>query len=218
MGWNFFWAAGGEPAQPPYYQFDHKGCWVGCGPVAWTMLFGWADHQAGTGNTYWAPRFGLYRRDGGYGADEVAPLKQTPGIENVIREIRGHVRTFCAFGSGATLPWDMPEAWRYLSGRTGTRMRSSYNSYGIPRDDIRDRAIESIVSRQTPAVIGTGWLSHYPLAYAYAWQRRTVRRCFIFCWTETVTDTSFGVNQGGGNPAVEWVPASTWFSGEIFPY
>jgi len=47
--------------QPNYYQFDYpkKGCAVGCGPVAWTMLFCWADKQAGIGNPYWGPCWGL---------------------------------------------------------------------------------------------------------------------------------------------------------------
>jgi len=218
MSWNFYWAAGGGGAQPAYYQFDHDGCAIGCGPVAWTMLFCWADHQAGTGNPYWAPRNGLYRQNGGYGADAVAPLSQDAGVQNVMIEIHNYVHTFCWFGSGATAPWDMPEAWRYLNGRTGTGMRSGWNSLGFSEDRLRDRAIDSIVNRHTPAVIGTGWLTHYPLAFGYAWQRRTVRHCFIWCWDDTVTDRCFYVNQGwGGGGGGEWVSASTWFSGEIFP-
>ena len=54
--------------------------------VAWTMLFGWGDYQAGHGNAYWAPRLGLYRQDGGYGADVVAPLYMDDGVRNVVRE------------------------------------------------------------------------------------------------------------------------------------
>ncbi|MFY7969668.1 MAG: hypothetical protein ACOVNV_11275, partial [Pirellulaceae bacterium] len=49
----------------------------------------------------------------------------------------------------------------------------------------------------TPAIIGTGWLSHYPVAWGYAWQHRTVRKSFLWWeWTETVTDTAFYVNNG----------------------
>lgn len=217
MSWTYYWAGGGD-AQPRYSQFDHDGCAIGCGPVAWTMLFGWGDYQAGNGNTYWAPRFGLYRENGGRGANVVAPLTQDAGIRNVITEIHDEVGTFCAFGSGATAPWDMPGAWRYLNGRTGTGLRSDWNSLGIHDDSIRDRAIDSIVNRRTPAVIGTGWLSHYPLAFGYAWQQRTVRYCFIFCWDDTVTDRCFYVNDGwGGGGAGEWIDAGTWFSGQIFP-
>jgi hypothetical protein len=67
-------------------------------------------------------------------------------------------------------------------------------------------------------VIGIGWLSHYPLAFGYAWQQRTVQHCFIWCWNDTVTDQCFYVNEGwGGGGAGDWVDASTWFAGQIFP-
>lgn len=219
MSWNIFWAAGGGEAQPRYGQFDYRGCAVGCGPVAWAILFCWGDRQAHTGNAYWAPRTGLYLRDGGRGADDVAPLTQTTGVVNVIRELNGQVGTFCILGSGATLPGDMPGAWRYLNGRTGTRLECHWNSFGIHRTSIANEAAESICYRRTPAVIGTGWLSHYPVAFGYAWQRRIVRKRFLWEeWTETVTDTCFYVNNGwGGGGAGQWIDASTWFSGEIHP-
>jgi hypothetical protein len=54
-----------------------SGCAVGCGPVAWAILFGWGDRQAAQGNAYWAGRNGLYRQNGGRGADAVAPITQT---------------------------------------------------------------------------------------------------------------------------------------------
>jgi hypothetical protein len=218
MAWNFYWAAGGGSAQPAYDQFTYSGCEVGCGPVAWAMLFGWADRQAATGNAYWAPRTGIYRQNGGRGADAVAPLTQDAGVRNMIVELHNDVGTFCAFGSGATAPWTMPGAWQYLNGRTGARLRADWNSVGIHEDGLRDRAIDSIVNRRTPAVIGTGWLSHYPLAFGYAWQRRTVRHCFIWCWDDVVTDRCFYVNNGwGGGGAGEWIDASTWFAGQLFP-
>src|SRR5712691_4338548 len=203
MSWSYYWATGGGGAQPAYNQFDYGGCAIGCGPVAWSMLFGWADHQAATGNAYWAPRTGIYRQNGGRGADAVAPLTQDGGVQNMIVEIHNDVGTFCASGSGATTPWDMPGAWNYLNGRTGAWLRADWDSVGIYEDGLRDRAIDSIANRHTPAVIGTGWLSHYPLAFGYAWQQRTIRHCFIWCW------------DGGG--AGEWIDASTWFAGQIFP-
>ena len=218
MSWTIYWTTGGSPPQPLYYQFDYGGCAVGCGPVAWTMLFCWADHQAGTGNAYWAPRWGLYRQNGGYGADVVAPLTMDDGVKNVIREIHNDVGTFCIFGSGATVPWSMPDAWHYLSGRTGTTLEAHWDSLGISEDGLRDWAANQIIYRQTPAVIGTGWLEHYPMAYGYAWQKRIVRNCFLWwCWDDTVYDCCFYVNQGWGGAGNGWVTASTWFAGSIFP-
>lgn len=218
MAWTYFWAAGGGGAQTTYNQFDYNGCAVGCGPVAWAMLFGWGDRQAEVGgNAYWAPRNGLYRENGGRGANAVAPIAMDNGVRNIIRELNGQVGTFCWSGSGATPPWSMDGSWRYLSGRSYTQQVCHWNSIGWCEDGLRNRAIASIRDRRTPAIIGTGWLSHYPLAFGYAWQRRVIRRCFIFCWDDEVYDRCFYVNQGWGGAGNEWVQAETWFSGEIYP-
>jgi hypothetical protein len=218
MAWTYYWAAGGHAAQPLYNQFDHNGCAVGCGPVAWSMLFGWGDRQAELGgNAYWAPRNGLYRRDGGRGANDIAPTGMIDGIRNVIRELRGQVGTFCLFGSGATWPWEMDDAVEYLNGRSYTRISCHWHSLGWHEDRLRNYARDSIRDRATPAIIGTGWLNHYPVAYGYAWQKRTVRRCFVFCWTTEVYDRWFYVNQGWGGAGNDWVEAGTWFAGEMYP-
>jgi hypothetical protein len=218
MSWTYHWASGGHAAQPLYNQFQHGSCLVGCGAVAWGMLFGWGDRQAESGsNAYWRPRNGLYRQGGGRGANAVAPLSMDDGVRSMIRELRGQIGTFCAGNSGATPPWSMDGSWRYLSGRTGTRQVCHWNVLGIHEDRLRNHAIASIRDRRTPAIIGTGWLSHYPLAYGYAWRRRIIRRCFIFCWNDEVTDRWFYVNQGWGGGGNDWVEASTWFSGEIHP-
>jgi len=56
----------------------------------------------------------------------------------------------------------------------------------------------------TPVVVGKGWLSHYPVAYAY-----------YDGWKDYVK-----VNNGWGpthNQRTEWIWADSWFSGEINP-
>ena len=220
--WNYFWA-GTHGAQRLYSQMEAgsapntSGCWSGCGGTAWAMLFGWADNQAATGNSYWAGRHGLYRQNGGKGNDAVAPSTMDTGVRNMTWEIRNDVGTFCAFGSGPTTPWDMDGASDYFNGRTGTRLSTHYNVLGISEGRLREYARDSIIDRNTPAVIGTGWLTHYPLAYGYAWRSRTVRKCFIFCWNETEYNRSFYVNQGWGGSGNGWVSAGTWFAGEIRP-
>lgn len=218
MAWTIFWA-GYSGDQPAYNQFDYRGCAVGCGPVAWGILFGWGDRQAAGGNAYWSGRTGLYRQNGGRGADAVAPIAQDAGVDNMITELHGDVGTFCAFGQGATAPWDMSGATAYLSGRTWTRLDTHYNVLGIHETRLANYAANSIAYRRTPAVIGTGWLSHYPVAWGYAWQTRVVRHSFLWwSWEETVTDTAFYVNDGwGGGGAGQWIDAGTWFAGEIYP-
>jgi hypothetical protein len=181
------------------------------------MLFGWADKQAASGNAYWAPRFGLYRQNGGYGADAVAPATMDAGVSAMTWEIRNRIGTFCAFGSGATPPWSMGGASGYLAGRTGTRLDTHYDVFGIHEDRLREYARDSIRDRGTPAIIGTGWLTHYPLAYGYAWRSRETQACFICPWTTTEYSRWFYVNQGWGGSGNGWVSAGTWFAGEIYP-
>ena len=223
--WNYFWA-GSHNDQRLYSQIHEShaintsSCWSGCGGTAWAMLFGWADKQAATGNAYWAPRWGLYRENGGKGADDVAPrnMGSSGGIYNMTWEIRNDVDTFCVGNSGPTTPWDMDEASEYLKDRSGTKLDTHYNVAGIHTKRLREYARDSIIDRDTPAIIGTGWLTHYPLAYGYAWRKRTVKKCFIFCWNETQYSRWFHVNQGWGDEDdLGWVSAGTWFAGEIRP-
>lgn len=221
--WTYYWA-GTDSDQRLYNQIaahtgpNTSGCWSGCGATSWAMLFGWADYQASIGNGAWAGRWGIYRQNGGYGADAVAPKYMDTGIQNISWELRNRIGTFCAFGSGATAPWDMGQASGYLSGRSGIGLTTHYNVFGFSEDRLRDYAINSIKYRRTPAIIGTGWLSHYPLAYGYAQQSRVVRKCFLWhCWDEVEYNRWFYVNQGWGGSGNGWVPASTWFAGEINP-
>jgi hypothetical protein len=220
--WNFFWA-GTHEDQRLYYQIPaHTGpnptsCPSGCGGTAWAMLFGWADHQAALGNPYWAGRFGIYRVNGGYGADADAPRIMDTGVNNMTWEIHNRIGTWCAFGNGPTFPWDMGGASGYLAGRSFTRLTTHYDSLGIHEDRLREYARDSIIYRHTPAVIGIGWLNHYPLAYGYAWRSRTVRSCFIWCWDSTEYSRWFYVNEGWGGAGNGWVSAGTWFAGELAP-
>jgi hypothetical protein len=220
--WNTFFA-GTHNDQRLYTQIpahtspNTSGCYSGCGATAWAMLFGWGDFRAGSGDPGWSHRFGLYRANGGFGADAVAPKFNDTGIRNVQWEIRNRVGTFCAFGSGATFPWEMDDASGYLAGRTGATLTTNYNIFGIHTDGLRNTARDSIVYRGVPAIIGTGWLSHYPLAYGYRWRSRTVRTCFLFiCWDDTEYQREFYVNQGWGGSGNGWVGAGTWFAGRLF--
>lgn len=191
-------------------------CYSGCGGTAWAMLFGWGDYQAAVGNPSWWHRTGLYRQNGGYGADAVAPTYMDTGVRNMTWEIRNRIGTFCISGSGATFPWDMGQASGYLVNRTGASLSTHYNVVGIHEARLRDKARDSIVNRKVPAIIGTGWLQHYPLAYGYRWRSRTVRKCFIFCWNETEYQREFYVNQGWGGGGNGWVSAGTWFAGQLY--
>ena len=203
--------AGGAGLQCWYGQHQYQGCPVGCGPVAWAMLFGWADRQANNGrfNSTWWRRWGLYRSGGGRGGDAVAPRQMSNGVRSVLEELNDDVDVFCIGDNGATAPWDMGGATRYLHGRTGTSIEYWWSGSGIPWGRCKREARESIKGNAnnkgpTPTIVGKGWLSHYPLAYAYS-----------DGWWDY-----FKINNGwfSNHPEkTEWIWAPTWFSGEIYP-
>lgn len=220
--WTYYWA-GAHYDQRLYSQIasgsgpNTSGCPSGCGATAWAMLFGWADYQAASGNTYWAPRFGLYRENGGYGTDAIAPVSMDDGVRAMTWELRNRIGTLCLFKNSPTPPWSMGKASGYLVGRTWTRLVTHYNVLGIHKDRLRDYARNSIRDRGTPAIIGTGWLSHYPLAYGYAWRSREHRACLFCPWKTIDYNRQFYVNQGWGGSGDGWISAGTWFAGEIYP-
>jgi len=226
--WKYHWAA--DPVvrrvmgldQRRYSQIPPKSgpntssCFSGCGATAWAMLFGWADNQAAIGNRSWAGRFGIYRQNGGFGADAVAPRDPDAGVDNMTWELRQRMGTFCVFGQGATLPWRMDDAAGYLVGRSGIRLDIHYNAVLWKEDRLRDYAIKSIRDRHTPAIIGIGGLGspHYPLAFGYAERSRIVHHWY---GDTTERERRFIVNQGQGDERADVLPASTWFAGEIAP-
>jgi hypothetical protein len=217
---NKYWA-GGFPIQPKYHQFDHDGCKVGCGPVAWALLFGWGDQQAHGGkfNSTWWPRYGLYLDGGGRwsNGDEQAPDHNggdNGGPKEVMKELNRHVNVFCVGDSGATAPWDMDEANRYLWGRTGTKLTTVHSWTGRPIPAAKRRTRRSIKGNapgkgRTPTIVGKGWLSHYPMAFSY-WQ---------IWWKSDKVKVNNGWGGFGrvGGSAIEWISATSWFSGEIYP-
>jgi hypothetical protein len=220
--WHHYWAGDIydqrwytqlEPGDPP----NTSTCTSGCGSTGWAMLFGWADNQAAEGNPFWAGRWGLYRQNGGRGPNDVAPQTMDDGVENMIWEIRNHTNTWCWLGAGTTNPWDMEFARDYLSGRTGAGLDTGYCPFGCILNSLRDCAKYSIIRRDTPAVIGTGFLAHYPLAYGYRYRNRywdSGRRIL------GRTQHEFYLNQGWGSGADGrgWITGVTWFCGELFPW
>ena len=98
---------------PYYWQHkDSHNCLVGCGPVAWAMVFGYYDRRShykswkyGKGSQY------LYRSSstGAYGSP-VTPAPRYPTdtrIRKYIERIAREVDTVCIFKNGATAGYKM---------------------------------------------------------------------------------------------------------------
>jgi len=209
-------------------------CQSGCGPTAWAMLICWGDRQAASGTSdLWAGRWGLYRVNGGRGNDAVAPTAWgDTGVKNMTWEINRAVDTWCnAFNdNGATWPSDMVKVLDYLNGRSGMQVKTWYlptgfDPFGYSEQDLIKYArnvIKNPAESARPSIIGTGFFSHYPLAYGYreksiqsCWQQCDWQGCTPFCLTSYAK--SFLVNQGWGGTK-EWVAADLFFTGRLTPH
>ena len=200
--------------QRRYTQFDISGCPSGCGPAAWAMVFGWADHQAWKGNSQWRHRWGIYRQNGAVApaADADAPQFMTSGIRNVTHELRNHMGTWCFRGEGVTNVFAMWAGAKYLTPRTGTTARSRVDIFF----NLNGATEQSLDNNRTPVVIGTGFYRHHPSAWGYVKQCRLVRSCFIWCWQSREYGVRFKVNQGWSGFHNQYISNNNFFLGEIF--
>jgi len=224
--WDYVWAGGDatpDHAEQRWYLQIRSGdlpntsdCWSGCGATAWAMLFGWADNQAALGdNPYWDGRWGLYRENGGYGADAVAPPYMDAGVENVTWEIRNYIDTWCNAinDNGATWASDMRKAEEYVENRSYVRVFASGNDVSDHRFGKYRRKAKAAIKYRGPAIIGIGLWEHYPLAYGFK------KRQYRTWGTTWYTQRKFYVNLGWGDQTERgWVSAyPIWFAGEIRP-
>jgi len=218
--WTTFWA-GTHEDQRLYRQIkigeapNTSSCVSGCGATAWAMLLGWVDFRASHPGSIYAKRWGVFRANGGTGVDVVAPRTLDNGVRNMQWEIRNDIDTFCFKGSGATVQWKMIRVANYLNGRSALKVSDKYSIIGAKRSDLRGIAAASISERGTPAIIGTGWLAHYPLAYGYQRRERWVYRKVLSDYKQYQRE--FYVNQGWSGSSNGWIPAETWYAGTVRP-
>jgi len=224
--WSYYYA-GTDADQRMYDQWDLGGCLSGCGPTAWMMLFGWVDYKSSITGSGWG-RWNTYRAGGNNvgaatGSTGVAPAALSNDVKNATLYIRNQVGTYClpTSNSALTYPWSMENARYYLNYvGTGLGFADSYNIAGYHEDRLKNYAINEITNRvPRPVVIGTGWLSHYPLAYKYAIQSRptTWRDAGWWVGDDYVYNQSFYVNEGWGGRSNGWINAGTWFAGRVSP-
>jgi hypothetical protein len=81
---------------------------------------------------------------------------------------------------------------------------------------LRDIASDQITKEARPAIIGTGLLQHYPLAYGFQFRYR------LYTFNVQVQNVhiarQFHVNNGWrGALGAGWVGSSTWFAGLLRP-
>ena len=209
-------------------------CPSGCGATAWSMLFGWVDRMADQqlyNHPDWRGRWGLFREQGGrYTPDAVAPKTfEGDGVKNMTWEIREDINTFCAdptqgliTQNAPTPPTDMQNVREYIEGRSGVSVEWGWEMYDT--NDSLIKATTKILGGdgfvRTPAIIGIGYLEHFPLAFGWNGEPRT------FCawlWPPTGCITlyygEFLVNMGHAEGKAEWyADEDIWFVGTVQPH
>jgi len=208
--WQTYYA--GNQSNQRCYDQEHSlaGCcpngWSGCGPTAWAMLYGWWGN-AGVPNLI------------GTGTP---PPYNNVDVRACITYEFSHIFTFCLnSGQAATLPPTMFLGYQWAPARG--RSISGGLWWGLPYVSGLPRllAINSIVNNHRPAIIGTGFYEHYPLAWGYAYRNLTATLTWWWFGTHSSswvvsTDQSWITNDGQGNCSPVWVgTASCWYGTDL---
>ncbi len=163
-GWSSWttYYAGDWDDQRRYYQTwcTSCGCYTGCGPVAWAMLYGWFDYKGYASLISGGP----------------APLYNDSYVEDCIMTVRDYVDTYCAGSPAATNPWEMPDGYRWARDDRGISysISTTYSISCFPTSSCREEARNAIRDDDRPAIIGL-WCSsaHYCVAYGYRYREWT---------------------------------------------
>jgi hypothetical protein len=228
------WAGGANrtaswAAQRKYRQIDSgtapnsdSQCSTGCGPTAWAMLIGWSDLMASRSAAPWTPHWGLYRRNGTRnGSDAVAPEHNDFGVDAITIELRSYMNDWAAAGCGSNGRWTAPhimaQAHQYFSGRAATSLTADYDGAGNSTAVGVRKAVNAIVQLRRPVIIGTGFFSHYPVAFGLHESRYLIFDRNQSRWVGHVYRQRFEANWGHGGGSPHNVPVSTWFQGFLHP-
>ncbi|XP_048576976.1 uncharacterized protein LOC116604396 [Nematostella vectensis] len=186
-GWSI-WSVPKESEFPDYDQFTQDGvrCLVGCGPVAWAMVFGYYDRLAATSSSYgYSSR--LYRCNGADGSPSCIPPKSNNDI------LRRYSRTSIKRPSIERSPsiqrsfTNVPNFPRYVyckldlnwyqarqgGGASISKYTTSLSVAGWVQTWIRNEARDAI-KQGYPAIVGI-WIKgaqHYAVAFKYKTRTR----------------------------------------------
>ena len=200
--WTTYYAGGWSDQKSYNQEWDLAGCcsdgYSGCGSTAWAMFYG-----------YWDAK-GISNLIGGAGS---TPASNNSDVRECIQHIFGYVNSWCVGDQAATNPWDMDEGHQWATHRGEGITISSAWCMPYLSSSPRNKAIHAIRDHSRPALVGTGYLEHYPFAYGYKYREYTI-------WGVTwATDRYWKVNNGHGNSSGVWVDASgCWFGADGYCY
>ena len=171
-GWRTkktYWA-GSWADQPKFYQLERNE-WcpaVGCGPVAWGMLFAWFEV-----NRNIPAAFGDW-----FAFDvDLTMNEYSKSYIDTWRILHSACGSWCvpASDSSATWPGDMMDGGaNYTWGpkALGLIKRSYEMEYDLAESGVAEHALlcRDAIVKGYPAVVGLGWLWHYALTYGVKYQ------------------------------------------------
>ena len=200
--WATYYAGSWDDQKRYSQEWALSGCcsagWSGCGPTAWAMLYGYWDGH------------GVTSLIGGSGS---TPMYDNSYVDSCIQYVFGWVGTYCVGNQAATNPWQMDQGYRW-AGHQGAHISIS-TTWNVPylSSGPRNKAIQSIRDYARPALVGTGYYEHYPLAYGYKYRTYT---SWGITWD---TQRYWKVNNGQGDSSPIWVDAgSCWFGSNGYCY
>lgn len=220
---NWYATPTGAPWQTVQWNQFKKdnGNWVGCGPVAWAIVFAYWDSFKGTtglfGDTCNAYNYSAYGNE-----------TQTP-IKSAITTIAKHLGTWD--NTGLTLPSRMEDAWKYANdcGYPATWVvkhnGTEYYKFGKAKRALdADRPLILLIHAD-----GIGIVNHYvvieaarktQIKYAWNWHDRNVHYTVNYGWGTTrkeICVRDWGRNQNKVYTATSLYDAYIQKSPKVFP-
>lgn len=167
-----YWYAGAWGNQPRYHQLK-RDRWcdlVGCGPVAWAMLFAWYDLN-------WGVEYAFNGEGSGSPPWDMSTSSNRSKVIPIYDDLHELCDVICnPFGDdGATYPTDMTDGFKsytFVFANAGLLGRAwTINSVTGTWPDAGALRSRDAIKKGYPAVTGLGWMWHYVLAYGYCYEK-----------------------------------------------
>jgi hypothetical protein len=204
--------AGSWDTQPKFFQLslDEFCPYVGCGPVAWGMLFAWFEVNKGIPAAFgdWLTMDATLNMDNGNNSH----IQVWRSLHELC-----DVMCFATTDAGATWPGDMFDgALDYTSIQVLAKLlkRKYHMEYDLTESGLAEHGLlcRDAIKKGYPAVVGLGWLWHYALAYGYKYQEFEGAPG-VFIGSRRILKCNMG---WGPNEAPRWYDLNDTFFGADF--
>ncbi|HWB07311.1 MAG TPA: hypothetical protein VG796_30075 [Verrucomicrobiales bacterium] len=206
------WYALSWQEQPRYYQYSNPN-WcelVGCGPVAWAILFAWFDRNQHIEYAF---------RGEGAGVDppfDLSTIAKKTQVLPTYSDLHEYCDVICnaVTGEGGSVPSDMSEGFLdYTQDAIDSALlKRSWNIQSSSGNWPDAGALRSrdAIKKGYPAVTGLGWMWHYVVAYGYKY------KTIFLGGSKTVDKRYIKCNMGWAGSAPRWYDlGDTFYSADV---